>query len=137
MTGLLKTKRGIISHVEIYVSDLQTSSDFWGWFLGNLGYQTYQSWDKGKSWCLESTYFVIVQVEDSFKNNFYHRKNIGLNHIAFHAQNRQDVDDMACALKNRGVRILYTDRSLQTDDHTHHAIYFEDPDRIKVEFLAA
>lgn len=129
-------KRGSLSHVEIYVSDLEKSSDFWGWLLTQLGYQPHQSWDRGKSWKLDATYFVIVQVEDRFKSNSYHRKNIGLNHLAFHAENMADVDSMATALKNRGIMILYSDRHLHASGKNNHAVFFEDPDRIKVEFVA-
>lgn len=129
-------KRGYLSHIEIYVSDLKRSSDFWGWFLTQLGYQPYQSWDQGKSWKLDATYFVVVQVEDRFKNSQYHRKNVGLNHLAFHATDQADVDSMSVALKSRGVTILYPDRHPHAGGKNSHAVFFEDPDRIKVEFVA-
>ncbi|CAN2248632.1 putative lyase (fragment) [Bacillus subtilis] len=29
-------------HIELYVSDLETSGRFWGWFLTELGYKEYQ-----------------------------------------------------------------------------------------------
>ena len=129
-------KRGLLSHIEVNVSDLKKSSEFWGWFLTSLGYQPYQSWDQGKSWKLDATYFVIVQVEDRFKNNIYHRKNVGLNHLAFHAESPADVEAMATALKNRGVTILYPDRDSHAGGKNNHAVFFEDPDRIKVEYVA-
>jgi catechol 2,3-dioxygenase-like lactoylglutathione lyase family enzyme len=113
-------KRGLLSHVEIYVSDLERSSDFWGWFLTQLGYQPYQSWAQGKSWKLDATYFVIVQVENRFKDNTYHRKNIGLNHLAFHAENADDVASMAATLKGRGTTILYSDHPIQEGHKRPH-----------------
>lgn len=30
---------GLMHHVELYVSDLRRSSEFWGWFLSSLGYE--------------------------------------------------------------------------------------------------
>ena len=35
---------GMLHHVELYVSDLRKSSEFWGWLLGELGYREYQRW---------------------------------------------------------------------------------------------
>ncbi len=129
-------KRGMLSHIEIYVSDLEKSTDFWGWFLTKLGYEPYQSWQEGRSWKLDHTYFVIVQVEKDFKNTPYHRKNIGLNHLAFHAETRADVDNMILALKERGITLLYQDKHPHKNHEGSYAVYFEDPDRIKVEFVS-
>ena len=66
----------------------------------------------------------------------YHRGRVGLNHIAFHANSRQDVDEMTKKLENRGVKILYSERHPFAGGKDHYAVYFEDPDRIKVEFVA-
>lgn len=129
-------KRGSLSHVEIYVSDLAASSAFWNWFLTALGYHPYQSWPEGRSWKLDDTYFVIVEVEEKYKSAPYHRKNVGLNHLAFHAENAADVDRMTEALKEKGVTILYADKHPHAGGKDACAVYFEDPDRIKVEFVA-
>jgi catechol-2,3-dioxygenase len=92
--------------------------------------------EKAGSWKLDSTYFVIVQVEERFSLNGYHRKNVGLNHLAFHAESRADVDSMLLKLRQRGVEILYSSMHPNADGDVY-ALYFEDPDRIKVEFVAS
>ena len=66
----------------------------------------------------------------------YHRCRVGLNHLAFHADSRQQVDEMTEKLKGRGVTLLYTDRHPFAGGENHYAVYFEDPDRIKVELVA-
>lgn len=128
--------RGQISHIEINVIDLEVSAQFWGWLLGRLGYTPYQNWEKGRSWKLGATYFVIVQVEDAFKQP-YHRKRTGLNHLAFHAENRDEIDQLTEELKSRNVNILYADRHPYAGGKSSYAVFFEDPDRIKVELVAA
>ncbi|MEK7775268.1 MAG: VOC family protein [Candidatus Zixiibacteriota bacterium] len=125
---------GQLHHIELYVSDLKRSADFWGWFLETLGYQLFQTWDKGRSWKLGDTYLVLVQVEERFTDIPYHRCRVGLNHLAFHAESCNKVDDILEQLKARGVTILYPDRYPQ-NSHPY-AIFFEDPDRIKVELIA-
>ncbi|WP_399632641.1 VOC family protein [Sporosarcina sp. SG10008] len=128
--------KGLLHHIEIYVSDLKRSIDFWGWFLEELGYSPFQEWGSGQSWKVEDTYIVFVQAEERFLDVQYHRCRVGLNHLAFHADSRQQVDEMTKKLKNRGVTILYTKQNPFAGGADYYAVYFEDPDRIKVEFVA-
>jgi catechol 2,3-dioxygenase-like lactoylglutathione lyase family enzyme len=124
---------GQLHHVELYVSDLERSSEFWGWFLGSLGYELYQSWEQGRSWKLDETYIVLVQTEPRHLDVPYHRCRTGLNHLAFHARSREHVDEMTAELQRRGVTILYEDRHPYAGGDNYYAVFFEDPDRIKVE----
>jgi len=124
----------MLHHVEINVSDLGRSRDFWEWFLTRLGYELYQDWEKGFSFKQGKTYVVFVQTEARFLDTPYHRKATGLNHLAFHAASPDEVDEMARLLKQKGVRLLYEDRYPHAGGPEHYAVFFEDPDRIKVEF---
>lgn len=128
--------QGLIHHIEIYVSDLKSSVAFWGWVLEDLGYEAFQKWDSGQSWKIGDTYIVFVQTEEKFMDIPYHRCRAGLNHLAFHASSRQQVDDMTRKLNEKGVKILYTDMHPFAGGEEHYAVYFEDPDRIKVELVA-
>jgi catechol 2,3-dioxygenase-like lactoylglutathione lyase family enzyme len=128
---------GLLHHIELYVSNLDKSVEFWGRLLSLLGYSEYQRWDKGRSWKLGPTYLVLVQVSEKHGDSPYHRCKVGLNHLAFHAASREPrehVDDIASALRERGAAILY-DSPLSLQDG-QYALYFEDPDRIKVELVA-
>lgn len=87
-------------------------------------------------WKLGGTYIVFVQTEERFLKPAFHRKRIGLNHLAFHAESREQVDYVTDLLKERGVSILYTDRHPYAGGDSHYAVFFEDPDRIKVELVA-
>lgn len=125
-----------LHHVEINVYNLKKTVSFWDWFLKDLGYETFQKWDGGRSWKLGSTYIVFVQTEERFLNPKYHRRQVGLNHLAFHARSRDHVDDVTAALREKGISILYEDRHPYAGGGNHYAVYFEDPDRIKVELVA-
>lgn len=123
--------RGMVSHIELYVNNLEKSLMFWEWFLTELGYEVFQEWDKGKSFIKEMTYIVFVQTEDRFSGNIYHRCHHGLNHLAFYAE-RDFIDEMKVKLINKGISILYKDRYPSSDNY---ALFFEDPDRMKVELV--
>ncbi len=128
--------KGLIHHIEINVSDLDKSIDFWGWLLAELGYELYQEWDSGQSFRIGDTYIVFVQTEGKYMDIPYHRCRTGLNHLAFHAESRQQVDDLTKKLKEKNVQILYQDQHPFAGGKNHYAVFFEDPDRIKVELVA-
>jgi len=128
--------KGTVHHIEIYVSDLERTIEFWDWLLTELGYKKYQEWNKGISYKLLDTYLVFVQTEEKFLDIPYHRKRTGLNHIAFHTESRTMVDDLTNKLRGRKIEILYDDKHPFAGGKEYYAVFFEDPDRIKVELVA-
>ncbi len=127
-----------LHHVEIYVSDLKQTKAFWHWLLvEQLGYSVYSSWPDGVSYAFGATYIVFVQTEADHLEAGYHRKRTGLNHLAFHAESRAFVDQLTEKLKAKGVPILYEDRHPYAGGKNYYAVFFEDPDRIKVEVVAS
>lgn len=128
--------KGMLHHIELNVSNLAETRRFWDWFLNELGYELYQEWPKGVSWKLGEAYLVFVQTEDHFLNKKFHRKESGLNHLAFHVENRKAVDSWTLILKEKGYSILYEDRHPFAGGEEYYAVFFEDPNRIKVELVA-
>jgi len=126
----------MLHHVEIYVSNLQKSIEFWGWLLPELGYEQFQKWESGISWKHGGTYLVFVQAEERFLDIPYHRCRVGLNHLAFHARSKEHVDEMTKALIEQGIPILYQNKHPYAGGKDYYAVFFEDPDRIKVELVA-
>ena len=127
---------GKLHHVEIYVSNLNRSAEFWGWFLGKLGYEIYSEWNSGISFILEDTYICFVQTETKYLDEPYHRCKTGLNHLAFHADSKDQVDELTNELRSKGIKILYEEKHPYAGGNDYYAVFFEDPDRIKVEFVA-
>ncbi|MBY0148402.1 VOC family protein [Neobacillus niacini] len=127
----------MLHHVEIYVSSLQKSIEFWGWLLPKLGYVQFQKWESGISWKHGETYIVFVQVEERFMDIAYHRCRVGLNHLAFHAKSKEHVDEITEALQKKGIQILYKEKHPYAGGKDYYAVFFEDPDRIKVELVAS
>ncbi len=128
--------KGQLHHIELYVSDLQKSMAFWGWLLGRMGYAVVNEWDQGISYQLGPTYIVLVQTETEHLSPPYHRKRTGLNHLAFHTDSREDVDELTEELRARNITILYEDAHPFAGGKHYYAVFFEDPDRMKVEVVA-
>lgn len=126
-----------LHHVEIYVSDLGRSTNFWSWLLcDQLDYHEFQKWDSGISYKRGDTYLVFVQTESRFLETPYHRCRVGLNHLAFHGRSKEHVDTIEGELKKRGYTILYPEKHPHAGGSGSYAVFFEDPDRIKVEVVA-
>lgn len=127
----------MLHHIELYVSDLTRSIDAWEWLLcDELGYEPYQDWPEGRSYRFGETYLVFVQTESAHLTPPYHRKKTGLNHLAFYASSRFQLERIQQQLCDHGFRELYPDRFPFAGGPHHVALYFEDPDRIKVELVA-
>jgi catechol 2,3-dioxygenase-like lactoylglutathione lyase family enzyme len=125
----------MIHHVEIYVGDLGRSMRFWTPFLQQLGYAA-ERWSGGINYLQGDTYLCFLPAPDEHRAAGYHRKRIGLNHLAFHGRSRQHVDEMAAWVRDQGYTLLYEDRYPYAGGPGYYAMYCEDPDRIKVEVVA-
>ena len=126
----------MLHHVELYVSRLETSLRFWAPLLIELGYHESQRWPEGASYISGSTYICFVQAPAEHLEIGYHRKRIGLNHLAFQANSTAQVDKIAAWAKSAGVALLYEAKYPFAGGPGYYAAYFEDPDRIKVEVVA-
>ena len=128
----------MLHHVEIYVSDLDSSRAFWSGILGRIGHAEGDSWDDG--FTLEGgggPYLTFVQREDRYASLEYHRRAAGLNHLAFEVRGRAAVDALREYCADNGTHELYAEKYPFANGGTdYYALFVEDPDRIKVEFVA-
>lgn len=126
-------KDGSLEHLDIVVSDLQRSGEFWSAFLSELGYHEYAKSATGWSWTNNESTVFLLAAERGYLEPSYHRKRVGLNHLAFAVSTRRQVDDLAASLQQRGVSLLYGGPRA---GRSTYAVFFEDPDRIKIEVVA-
>jgi catechol 2,3-dioxygenase-like lactoylglutathione lyase family enzyme len=126
-------KDGSLEHLDIYASDLGRSGEFWGAFLKDLGYREFAKSATGWSWTNDESTVFLLQAEPEYLDPPYHRKRVGMNHLAFAVSSKPQVDALASRLLERGVRLLYGG---PRSGRTTYAVFFEDPDRIKIEVVA-
>ncbi|HUQ17796.1 MAG TPA: VOC family protein [Candidatus Saccharimonadales bacterium] len=126
---------GRFDHMDLYVGDLARAVGFWGPFLEQLGFRKGTDRPTAKSWRGAGAEIFFVQAEADFVAQGYHRKRIGLNHLAFSVDSRDELAALLDWVKERGQRLLYAGAIEETA--TQHRFFFEDPERIKVEVVAA
>lgn len=131
--------KGQIYHVEINVSNFEKSVRFYEEFLDWLGYRRIYTHKIAAGWGLKRATlgcnFWIIQVDTEFRRRGYHRKRVGVNHVAFHADSRKTVDQFYKEfLFPRNIPVLYGGpKEYPEYSKGYYSVYFEDPDRIKLE----
>lgn len=132
---------GLLHHVEIWVPDIVRTRVTWGWLLTRLGYVEFQDWPGGTSWKLGDTYLVFEQSE-ALADTQHDRLRPGLNHLAFHAGSREELDQTYRAAIDEGWIPLFADRypyagGVPTGvEAGHYAGYLTDPDGFEIELVA-
>jgi catechol 2,3-dioxygenase-like lactoylglutathione lyase family enzyme len=124
-----------ITHIQINVSDFEKSKEFYSELFGVLGWIKFMEEEDIISWTDGEFSFWIVETEQKFKEKKFHRKNTGLNHIAFKVNSKQKVNEFfEKFLLNKKEMVLYSGAKEYPEyGKGYYAVYFEDPDRIKLE----
>ncbi|MER6976212.1 VOC family protein [Streptomyces carpinensis] len=126
----------MLHHVELWVPDLPRAIGAWGWLLGRLGYRPYQEWEHGRSRRLGPTYIVVEQ-SPAMREGGHDRMRPGLNHLAFHAGGRAEVDALMREAPAHGWTALFADRYPHAGGPRHYAGFLADADGFEVELVAA
>jgi catechol 2,3-dioxygenase-like lactoylglutathione lyase family enzyme len=127
--------RGSLHHVELWVPDLDRAEREWGWLLDRLGYALFQEWPDGRSWRLDGTYLVVEQSKAMTAAD-HDRCRPGLNHLAFHAGPRDDVEALVADAPGNGWTLLFPDRHPFAGGPEHYAAYLANSDTFEVELAA-
>ena len=127
---------GALHHVELWVPDLGRATAHWGWLLTRLGYEQFQDWPDGRSWRLGDTYIVVEQ-SPAMSAPGHDRLRPGLNHLAFHAGSRADVDAITKEAQERGWTLMFADKHPYAGGPEHYAAYLANEDGYEVELVAA
>lgn len=126
-----------LQHLQINISDSKKSLPFYKDFFDYFEYTILDESDTHIGVSNGTTDFWIIETEKSFKDAIFHRKNTGINHIAFLVKNRADVDIFVDEfLKPRNIIPLYNSPTEHPEySENYYAVYFEDPDKIKIEIV--
>lgn len=136
LSGMDHAATGTLHHVELWVPDLRRAAASWGWLLGELGYEPYQEWPDGRSWRSGHTYIVVEQspARTAFRHD---RCRPGLNHLAFHVETSERVEQLVTDAPAHGWRLLFADRHPYAGGQQHYAAYLENTEGYEVELVAS
>lgn len=124
-----------LHHVEVWVPSLAKAERSWGWLLEALGWTEFQRWPAGASWRAGETYLVLEE-SPALSDRVHDRCRPGLNHVAFHAGTRADVDRLVAEASAHGWTLLFPDRHPHAGGPQTYAAYLENADGYEVELVA-
>ena len=132
-TGDLMTK---FSHIEINVSNYAKSIRFYDMVLIPLGWRRLNCLKECTSFTDGHMKIILSPTEPGYADMGYHRKRVGLNHIAISVGTKEELDHFYTAtLQKNQVPCLYEGEP--NGNSEYYTVLFEDPDRIKLEVVFA
>ena len=125
-------------HLMLYVSNYRRSFAFYHAFFKFVGWRLTAKWPDGAGWTDGRTQLWIWKAAASHRRRAHHRKGVGMNHFTLSVSSQRDVDRFADAfLAPRKIRPLYGSPKRWPYGKTYYALFFEDPDRMKIEVVYA
>lgn len=134
----------VIDHIQITVKDLHEAEAFYDILMPILGYDLNL---KSKGSVPAHEFDVIEYVHPKltvginsprsvFKDEKVHRRKPGaLHHLAFQAQNEQEVDNAYEQLLRSSANIVAPPQLYPQHGEYYYALFIKDPDGIKLEIV--
>ena len=132
--------RGLVHHIDLTVGDVAASRRFYDAVLGFMGYRRVQDYAHGSDWNrLPPAPFHSIGIriaEGPEAERAHDRYSRGLHHLAWAAESREDVDRLHELLIDIGAVILDVPVDYLQYGPDYYAVFFADPDGIKLEYVA-
>lgn len=134
--------RGAINHLDLTVSDLAASEPFYDSVLGYLGFERLVprpgTTSSRPTWHHQDPAQRLLSIalcEARPGSPPHDRFTPGLHHLAFQAESRDYVDAFHRFLLGKGVTILDPPADYPQYWPVYYAVFFADPDGLKLELV--
>jgi len=124
-----------IDHLAIRVSDLERSKAFYDQVLGFLGFTIEWEFDRVIGWTNGDTLFWITEADAQGRKHKHRTGDVGYHHYAFELAAREDVDALYAFLLDQAVTIVDAPADYPDYGEGYYAVYFLDPDDLKLEVM--
>jgi glyoxylase I family protein len=131
-----------IHHLDLNVSNLERSGSFYDQLLTRIGFVRVNLSTPGEpggfDWIspgVKSGRSSIGMYQTTDPNKSHDRHGPGIHHLALRASSREDVDELYKMLLEMKAEILYAPREYPQYEAGYYAVFFLDPDGIKLEYV--
>lgn len=133
--------RGAVHHIDLNATDLEASKAVYGPVLEFLGYTQVKD-GRGYEWDLKGQEgrggsIGLRLCDPAEAAHRHHRYAPGLHHLAWRAESREDVDRLHALLVEKGIAVLDPPAHYPDYSGDYYAVFFEDPDGMKLELVFA
>lgn len=127
---------GGVHHLFISVNDLVRARAFYAALMPRLGYPSvWEFASDSVGWLGQFGSFWIKQAAAQYVGETFSKDRVGLCEIAFRAESRAQIDALACDVETWGGTILDPPREYPEYVPGYYAVFFTDPDGIKLELV--
>ena len=125
-----------VHHVDLVVTSIEQSLPFYTELLGPLGFHQLSEVEGERG---ETIWYIggpgtAIGLREAQSDGSHDRYAVGLHHLAFEADSRAQVDELADWLRRRGAEI-----ESEPQEYTYmpgyYAVFFYDPDGLKLEIV--
>ena len=129
-------RSGGVHHVDLVVSSIERSLPFYRELLGPLGWHGIGEveGERGETIWYLSGRETSIGLREAQTPGTFDRYTLGLHHLAFEVASRAVVDERAEWLRSTGAE-LESEPQEYTYMPGYYAVFFYDPDGIKLEIL--
>lgn len=124
-----------VHHVILSVNDLGRSRAFYAALMPRVGYEGSGNYGAVAGWFGTGGSFWIKQADLRYASDRFSKDRVGLCEVAFRAENREQVDALAGDVASFGGTILDPPREYPQYAPGYYAVFFADPDGIKLELV--
>jgi catechol 2,3-dioxygenase-like lactoylglutathione lyase family enzyme len=127
--------KAALYHVQLNVGDAAASMPFYRRLFGYFEYRILVESNDMLGVSNGTTDFWLFATGADRRDATFHRKNTGVNHVCFGVRTREDVDRfLAEFMTPHAIPALYdSPREYPEYRPGYYAVFFEDPDRLKIE----
>ena len=129
MTGSLDPT----GHIKLMVSDFQKSKEFYGKLFDYLDYKQVAEKESVIAWVTPEGFGIWVAQAD-ISDYEYKLGSPGMHHFCFKAESKQAVNDLYEFLLKENVLVFDKPAAYPQYTKNYYAVYFADPDGIKLEW---
>ena len=128
---------GRFHHLDLTVADMARSTAFYDSVLPLVGFTRMADCPEGPVWGATGQELGLQAARVDGPPREHDRWTPGLHHLAFTAATREEVDTVYDALLALGVPILDPPAEYPQYGPDYYAVFFNDPDGIKLEVVFA
>jgi glyoxylase I family protein len=126
---------GGVHHVFLTVNDLKRSRPFYAALMPRLGFPEPHDFGTVLGWSGAGGSFWLKQADPRYATDTFSKDRVGLCEVAFRAEGRGQIDALAADVPKWGGRILDQPKEYPEYMPGYYAVFFADPDGIKLEFV--
>jgi glyoxylase I family protein len=126
---------GLIDHLMINANSYDAAVRFYSWLMPKIGYPEIMSFEKPDrmtGFVGKGGSFWVLPSSDSRQK--FDKRAVGLREIAFRAESRHRVNELAIEVSSQGGRILDPPREYNYRPG-YYSVFFTDPDGLKLEVV--